>query len=311
MKRRILILMLAVSSPAAVLACDICGCGAGNNYIGILPEFQKHIGGVRYRYNAMLTHVGEGGQSTYLTTKENYHILEAWGGWNIADDLRVMISIPYGFNEKINQGASQRKNGIGDITVSGFYQLINSRNTLSSGGHGTKLAVQSLWLGGGVKLATGKYNPSDKASPGETTNLFQLGTGSYDLHLGGMYDLRIQDAGINLNANYRINTPNKYDYRYGNKLNLNSQFYYKFRTKSMVMIAPNAGLQYETSQTDRDGSIAVSVSGGNLLLGGIGVETAFGKFAVGASYQTPLSQNLARGMIKAKDRMMMHVAIAF
>src|SRR5690606_21317153 len=115
----------------------------------------------------------------------------------------------------------------------------------------------------------------DKASPGETTNLFQLGTGSYDLHLGGMYDLRIQDAGINLNANYRINTPNKYDYRYGNKFNLNSQFYYKFRTKSMVMIAPNAGLQYETSQTDRDGSIAVSVSGGNLLLGGIGVETAF------------------------------------
>lgn len=292
------------------LACDICGCGVGNNYIGILPDFHKHIFGIRYRYNNMLTHVGIGGATTYLTTTERYNTIEAWGGWNITEKFRLMASVPYSFNEKINQGTTKQKNGIGDISVSGFYQLLNQRTTISTKDSSSKLLVQSLWVGGGVKMATGKYNPADKSTGGENTNLFQLGTGSYDFNIGAMYDVRLQDAGININANYKKNTVNKYDYQYGNKFNVNSQLYYKFRTKSKVMIAPNAGIQYETSQTDRDGDVKVTVSGGNLLLGTIGLETAFGKFAVGANYQTPLSQNLANGIVKAQDRVMVHVAIA-
>lgn len=293
-----------------VSACDICGCGVGNGYIGILPDFHKRILGVRYRYSGMLTHVGVGGTTTYLTTKESFNIVEAWGGWNISDKFRVMASVPYSYNEKENQGITKNKKGIGDISVAGYYQLLGSRKTVAAGAANPKLLVQSLWIGGGVKLATGQYNPSDKSTTGENTNLFQLGTGSFDFNLGAMYDLRLQDAGINVNANYKVNTANKYDFQYGNKLNINSQLYYKFRTKNRVMIAPNAGVQYEAAQTDRDGDINVTVSGGKLLIGTVGLETAFGKFAVGANYQTPLSQNLANGIVKAQDRIMVHIAFA-
>lgn len=307
--KRIVSIVIALSLSVVALACDICGCGAGNGYIGILPEFHKHIFGVRYRYNAMLSHVGVGGATSYLTTRERYNIAEAWGGWNITDKVRIMASIPYGFNEKTNQGNTQRKNGIGDVSLSAFYQLLGTRNTVS-GKANTKLLVQSLWVGGGVKLATGKYNPADKSLTGQSANLFQLGTGSYDFNLNAMYDLRLQDAGINMNGNYKMNTANKYEYQYGNKLNLNGQLYYKFRTKSDVMIAPNTGVQFESSETDRDGNINVTVSGGRLLLGTVGVETAFGRFAVGANYQRPFSQNLANGIVKAEDRVMVHFAVA-
>ncbi|MCH5598191.1 transporter family protein [Niabella ginsengisoli] len=308
--KKYIIILIVIISPLLSIACDICGCGGGNNYIGILPDFHKHIVGIRYRYNAMLSHVGVGGATSYLTTKERYNITEAWGGWNISDRVRVMAVVPYSFNEKINQGNKQSKDGIGDISLSGFYELLNNRNTISGKNDNPKLLVQSLWLGGGVKLATGKYNPSDKANAGQSTNLFQLGTGSYDFNLNAMYDIRLQDAGINLNSNYKINTANKFDYRYGNKLSLNSQAYYKFRTKSNIMIAPNAGIQYENSKTDMDENINVTVSGGRLLSGTIGLETGIGKFAIGANYQTPLSQNLANGIVKSEDRFMVHIAIA-
>lgn len=44
-----------------------------------------------------------------------------------------------------------------------------------------------------------------------------------------MYDVRLMDAGINTNVSYKINTTNKYDYRYGNKLSANIPACYKFR----------------------------------------------------------------------------------
>ncbi|WP_300599821.1 transporter [Niabella sp.] len=287
------------------MACDICGCGVGNDYIGILPDFHKHIFGLRYRHNALLSHLGVGGQRTYLTSSEQYNTLEAWGGWNISEKIRVMAVIPYSINRRSNQDENLTKSGAGDVTLSAFYQLVNKRQPI-----GNKLLVQSLWLGGGVKLATGKYNPADKSTTGESTNLFQLGSGSTDFSLNGMYDLRVQDAGINLNAHYKINTANRYDYRYGNKLNLNAQAYYKIRIANEVMIAPNAGVQYEKGKTDVDNDVLVTVSGGNLLMGTAGIETAYKKIAIGANFQTPFSQNLANGIVKANNRVMVHVSIA-
>lgn len=305
MKKKLLAFCLAglISLPA--LACDICGCGAGNSYIGILPDFHKHIVGLRYRYNSMLTHVGTGSNYTHLTTEEKFNTLEAWGGWNLSNKLRVMASVPYSFNQRTNGGATTSKSGVGDITVSGFYGLLNKRATV-----GSKLLVQSLWFGGGVKLATGKYSPEDKGNGSNNANLFQLGTGSTDFTLGLMYDIRLQDGGLNLASNYKINTQNKYDYQYGNKFNVNAQAYYKFRIKDMVTVAPNAGVQYEGSKEDLDKGFSVTASGGNLLLGTVGMEALFSKIALGANIQTPLSQNLASGIVKANNRFMVHMAFA-
>ena len=65
---------------------------------------------------------------------------------------------------------------------------------------------------------------------------------------------------------------------------------------------------YENSKKDIDNKIVVDISGGNLLMGSIGVETAFKKISVGANWQTPLSQNLADGFVKANNRMMVHIS---
>ena len=76
------------------------------------------------------------------------------------------------------------------------------------------------------------------------------------------------------------------------------------------MIAPNAGVQYEKGKTDVDNDVLVTVSGGNLLMGTAGLETAYKKIAIGANFQTPFSQNLANGIVKANNRVMVHVSLA-
>ncbi len=307
MKKNLFLITFIFAFPIFSIACDICGCGVGNNYIGILPEFRKQIFGLRYKYNSMLTHLGVDGTRTYLTARENYNTVEAWGGWNITKKFRIMAAVPYSFNERNNQGVTNTKNGLGDISVWAYYQLLNKRNTVLN----KKLLVQSLWIGGGIKLPTGKYNPSDKSSGSTAVNLFQLGTGSIDLNIGAMYDIRLQDMGINLSANYKMNNMNRFNYSYGNKYNLNAQAYYKFNIKNKIVIAPNAGVQFERSATDRDKGFTVDVSGGRLLTALAGVEIAYNKIAIGCNFQTPLSQNLAKGIVRSNNRLMLHIALAF
>jgi hypothetical protein len=301
MKKFLIIFSIIAFIIPGAWACEICGCGVGNSYIGILPEFNKNIFGFRYRYNSMLTHIGVGGATTYLTTAESYRTLEAWGGVNITRNFRLMASVPYSFDERSNQGITLTKSGLGDISVSAFYQVIHSRKSFSD-----KLLVQSLWIGGGLKLPTGNYNPVSKATSVESANLFQLGTGSTDFITTAMYDIRLQDAGFNLTSSYRINTVNQYQYQYGNKFSFSAQAYYKFKIEKGFSLSPNAGVLTEMGQKDTDHSIPVDISGGNLLMGSAGVELAFRKFAIGGNWQTPLTQNLANGIIKANNRFMIH-----
>ncbi len=307
MKKTIFLLVPAILLHITGMACEICGCGIGNNYIGILPEFNKNIFGFRYRYNAMRTHLGVGGASTYLTTADEYRTVEAWGAINLSRNFRLMTSVPYGFDYRSNQAKTTQKNGPGDISVSGFFQLIHSRQTVLS----RALLVQSLWIGGGIKLATGKYNPVDKGNTAESANLFQLGTGSTDFNVTAMYDVRLQDLGINLTGSYKINTGNRYEYRYGNKASGSAQIYYKLKTAKRWSVSPNFGILAESGRRDRDRGLPVDVSGGQLLMGTAGVEMIFHSLALGANFQTPLSQRLAKGIVRADNRLMIHMAVSF
>ncbi len=305
MKKLFIILILSFASLHAN-ACDICGSGAGGSYLGILPDFSKHILGLRYRSNNLATHLGTNGTQTYLTSYEMYRTMELWGGWNIRNNIRVMATLPYSFNSRANQGVSKEKNGPGDVSASVFYRLFDHKR-MSTGGN---FFTHSIWTGIGLKVPTGEYNTSDKTQNTQNANLFQLGTGSIDATVNVMYDARLQNTGLNVWGSYKINTANKYGYRYGNKLAVSLQPYYKFNIGKKIMAAPNAGIQIETAQQDTDNKFPVDASGGHMLLGTVGTEFSFKKISLGANLQLPLSQNLALGIVRAESRAMAHISIA-
>ncbi len=218
-----------------------------------------------------------------------------------------MASVPVALNTKQNQENKESKTGLGDAGIQGFYRLLNTRLTVGK----SKLLIQDLWIGGGVKLPTGKYEPADKEETGKSANLFQLGTGSFDFMLTAMYDIRLQDAGLNITGSYKINTSNKYDYYYGNKFSGSTQLYYKFRIKDVATLAPNAGISYETAMRDLDEGYSVYTSGGSILFGTLGAELVYKKIALGGNWQPPFRQDLAHGALKAHNKMMLHVALMF
>lgn len=304
MKRLYCMLIALASIPS--LACDICGSGAGGSYLGLLPQFRKRFFGLRYQQNSLQHHLGAGGAVNYLTTTETYRIAELWGATNIGSRFRITAFIPFNFIQRENQQEHLTDRGLGDITVIGYYQLLNRNMTESPG----KLA-QSLWIGGGVKLPAGKYNPEDRNIQQSSQNTFQLGTGSTDFSAHLMYDIRWRQMGININAGYKMNTRNKYDYQYGNKFTLNTLAYHRFSIGDKVSITPNAGALYETAAKDwKAKDIQVWETGGHSLMGTLGVEFSLGRISAGVNFQTPLSQKLGEGKVKGKDRGMIHLGIA-
>ncbi|RZL48017.1 MAG: transporter [Pedobacter sp.] len=307
MKLKLIITIAVIGLTITSKACDICGCGVGSYYIGILPEYNKRFMGLRYQHKTLQTHLGPQGERTPLTTDETYQSVELWGGWNIGKKFRILAFVPYNFNERINQDEKGNKNGLGDIAIMGYYNIFNKSGTL-----GSKLLVQSLWVGAGIKTPTGKYEPSERLAVQESPNNFQLGTASTDFSFNAAYDIRYNDLGLNVNLNYKVNTENKYGYRYGNKLSTNVLAYYKFKLFHALTIAPNAGILYETSAKDiENNKYEVAVSGGHSLAAIAGVEFALKGISFGANYQNVRSQNLAGGRALAGNRIMTHISIPF
>ena len=305
--KKVLIVLLLVLYVVPVFACDICGCGVGSYYIGILPEFKKRFIGLRYQQKGLLTHISPSGSTSYLTTNETYRTMELWGAMNFGSRFRVLGFVPVNTIARVNQGISSQKSGLGDVAFVGYFKLFNSSSILKS----NKLLVHSLWIGGGAKLPTGKYNPAEKNIDQLQQNTFQLGTGSLDFTFNAMYDIRIMDLGINSNISYKLNTRNKYDYLYGNKFTGNILAYYKFNIRNKITVAPNIGFLYEKATNDwKDANSMVEASGGYSNMFSSGIELNYKDISLGGNYQSPLSQNLSGNTVKAKDRFMVHVSLS-
>lgn len=307
--KKISIILLLLTAFLSSKACDICGCGVGSYYIGLLPEFNKRFVGLRYQYSAVTTQLDINGNRTALTSDERYRSTEIWGAWNLGNRWRIMAIVPYNFNEKYNEGTEtfSKKNGLGDIVLNAYFKIFEHTATAND-----KLIAQSLWAGVGIKGPTGSYDLKEQtAAAGSSPNIFQLGTGSTDLLMNLRYDIRMQDFGVNANATYKFNTENADDYRYGNKLSGNLAAYYKISMGMDKRIVPNVGLSYDHQAKDETLQHRIDETGGHILNAVLGVETSFKAVSLGFTFQAPMSQNLGMGRIHAGQKGLAHVSFAF
>jgi hypothetical protein len=301
----ILLIVVSVS-----YACPICGCGGGNLYMGLFPNFKSKFIGVRWNYSAYHTHlINDPSQFSH----NYYNTTEIWGGINIGKRWQVLAFLPYHSNVQFDDDAGHAtKSGLGDITLLANYKLFETRSGNTSS--------QQVWVGGGVKIPSGAFNVdvADASTTLADINA-QIGTGSTDFFLNARHAVQYKDFGLNTSASYKVGTSNGQHYKYGNKLSLNSIAYYQLKTKSLI-VAPNAGLAYENTGSNRlnnqkiylsDGLDAGSfTTGGNAFNFLAGVEVTFKKITLGANIQSPISQQFAAGQTNLKVKGMVHLTFS-
>ncbi|HMH31999.1 MAG TPA: hypothetical protein VK543_03160 [Puia sp.] len=304
MRKIFFIVLLSVPACTAVQACDICGCGGGNLYLGLLPNFKSRFIGIRYQYAQYHTELA----NDHTQFSHNYYnSIEVWGGWNIGKKWQILGFIPYYFNKQADDDGTSYKNGLGDISLLANYQLLHTKRTTDR----NNSVEQEFWVGAGLKLPTGTFrlDVSDPTTTVADVNA-QIGTGSVDFLFNAVHHIRINQFGINTTANYKVNTANSADYKYGNKLTASSIGYYRFRFHGMAA-APNIGVVYENTEANALNKQRVEFTGGYVVSGLVGVEFSFNKVAVGFNEQGPIGQHYAGGQTRMQLRGMGHVSFVF
>ncbi len=107
------IVLLIINLTAS--ACPICGCGGGNLYMGLLPDFKSHFIGLRYhyaQYHSQLVSDPDQFSTNY------YNSIEFWGGMRVGKKFQVMAFVPYYFNKQVDDDGTTTPSGLGDITLS-------------------------------------------------------------------------------------------------------------------------------------------------------------------------------------------------
>lgn len=301
MKKRVFILFFSVCLIfCSVEACPICGCGGGNLYVGLLPDFKYQFIGLRF--HASQYHTQLVSDPSQFSTND-YSSIEIWGGWRLGKKFQLLAFVPYYMNKQVDDDGTTYTHGLGDITVMGQYQVFKSSGHSSN----HNLMNQQLWMGGGIKLPTGPFNANMLDSNTTIADInAQIGTGSVDFLINGMYGLTIKNFGLNLSASYKINTVNAQNYKYGNKFQTNLIASYHLG-KRMTYTIPNVGVGYENVAINKLGEKNIQYTGSQILTAIAGVEIDFGKIGVGINGQIPLAQNFAEGQTKMRFNGMMHI----
>jgi hypothetical protein len=300
MKKIIILCLLAVSVSLTSLACPICGCGGGNLYMGLLPDFKSHFIGLRYHYAQYHTQL----ISDPSQFADNYYnSVELWGGMRVGKKLQLLAFIPYYFNKQVDDDGTTTPRGLGDVSLIGQYQVFRD---ISVNGK-QDVIDQQLWLGGGIKLPTGPFNadPLDSTTTIADINA-QIGTGSVDFLLNGLYTITIGNAGISASANYKINLANKDNYKFGNKFTANLIAFYRVPIGKNSM-APNLGLGYENVAANTIQKEKIQYTGSTVTTILAGVEFNFKRVGLGFNGQVPVAQNFAEGQTRMNFKGMMHI----
>ncbi len=310
MKKLFLSIILLFTVPViAIYACPICGCGVGGFYIGLLPTYKSQFFGIRYGYSHYETHLNN---DTTQFSHDHYHQVELYGGVTLGR-WQLMGFVPYHINHQITDDGIVDRNGLGDISLLANYKIwesskLNKNNTSFA---------QEFWLGAGIKLPTGKYAVDFGDSTQEDLDDLlgdvnsQMGTGSTDFIFNMMYNVHCGKFGINTTANYKVNTTNNSNFKYGDRLSINSFGYYQARAGNKIYMAPNIGLLYQYTAPNNLANEKVNQTGGYIASASAGLDVNIRKITVGTSVQLPFTQNYAQGQTVAKVSGLVHVTYTF
>lgn len=301
---KILVFLGFIFSFGTGHACDLCSCAttSGSNAFGDL-SMSNFIG---FRYIHQRFESRDGIFANSPRSEEQFHTYQLWGKIPICESAYLSIVVPFQDLNRTFENRSERIDGLGDISIMGWYQfeLFKKQNSEDVDFNSINpLANHSLHIGLGIKLPTGKFEEAltDKVNPG-----FQVGTGSLDVFPTMMYAVIRNDFGIVANVSYYFKSENKNDYKFGNQFSYATSAYFGLDTK-LVTIKPFVGISGDIYNEIEQFGEVLQETDGSILNGSIGSEFSSGKFLLGAKFTLPIQQNLLNKTVESQNQLSLYL----
>jgi hypothetical protein len=244
-----LVVALLAIAPAA-LACDVCGCAMGGNYMGILPQFHQNFVGMRWtEQHFQSAHTITAARKGKFDGDEHFRSLDLTARFYPFRRVQLMVLLPYHFFHRTENGLSAQNQGLGDLTVLGNYILYDTGDSMR---HSWK---HTLTIGGGIKVPTGKFDAATVEGETLHENL-QAGSGSTDFMLTTTYTVRRGKWGGTADVQARLNTANKNQYQFGNRLSTGARAFYLYNLGKFTLL-PNAGSFADFSTPAYEGNCVI------------------------------------------------------
>ncbi|TBV26065.1 hypothetical protein DMZ43_09170 [Meridianimaribacter sp. CL38] len=296
-----ILLILAIISFTNSYSCDLCGCTTSSGSASFGDLQMTSFVGLRYIYQTYESKNGIFDNSP--TSEEQFNTYQLWARVPLGKSFYVSAILPYQDLSRKFQGNTESINGVGDMTLIGWYNLkiykSNSENKEAIDFSTNKeLTGHSFNFGLGVKAPTGKFEEelTDRVNPG-----FQVGTGSWDAIATVMYNYGNNNLGLNTTFAYYLKSENKNEYRFGNQFSVSSNLFYKLKTKKMD-ISPFVGISGDVYDSIEQYGETLADTNGHLYNCSLGSEFNLKDFQLGLQYTLPIHQDFFGGNVEAKNR---------
>lgn len=265
-------------------ACDACGCSTSMSYLGIVPMTQNHLIGLRYNFQSFdhpITSVSSSGEG--LVLQDRYHTTEIWGRYSASERLHLFYSIPYRYNQRVEENGNSAASGIGDIQLMANYNLIIQDVDTAYWKHFLRVGLHT-------GLPTGKFMQRDP-NKAMYPLWFQVGTGSWGYGLQTFYTVRYKKVGLNTNVRWTYLTQNELDYQPGSRLVSSLQGFYWLNVGKLTLL-PQIGVNLERFEMDQQYEADVIETGGTRMSTAIGLDVYLDNALISVFASQPFWQNI-------------------
>ncbi|HEX8060445.1 MAG TPA: hypothetical protein VF473_05885, partial [Cyclobacteriaceae bacterium] len=213
--------------------------------------------------------------------------------------LQFMAFVPYYHMIKVSDDGTSTSSGIGDAMFLANYKIFSSTGVSHDL---TKTIRNELYVGGGVKLATG-VNRIDASDPAFNMGSFnsQPGTGSTDVMATLTHNLLWNNNGIITNVAYRLNGSNSQNFRFGNCFYETTSFFHTFNADA-VKVNPLVGVNLMINNANSFNGAEIQGSNGHMLNAVMGLNIVAGKWGFLANTFMPAAQRMYEGQTVLKTR---------
>ncbi len=297
-----LVCILISLSTIAEAGCDMCSL-----YLGIHPNQTKNNINLRYRFslyesNRQHTHNGVSHSDATTTEWRTFQTIEVWAQWRIGRKMQLLAVIPYSMNSIENKGlVLDSYNSIGDAQALLRYQIFRSSSE-------DELFSQRIIIGIGLKAPTGQFNL--KSNAGNLDPHIQTGTGSWDFIYNIGYLLKYKSYGINEELIYKLNTTNKNEYKFADRISSSTNLFYIYEHHNINLI-PSIGFLIEHAQEDKDQGISQNTTNGTSYYINPGLDMYYKNWNWSINFQKPIIENLRDPHMSNKYRWIIGSSFAF